>query len=411
MALDRRRWIVIAAGVLANACMGQGYAFSVFKPYLMDVLKCTSKQVTTAYSLSFLFLPAGMLLARALSRRFSPRVAVMVGGLLFALGVIGAGLAPSLIWLYLTYGLMVSVGNGVVYATVIAAAVRWFPDRRGFASGMVVAALGAGGLVIAPLGQALISRMDVRHVLMNLGAAYAAIVLVASMLIADPPKDYAPATRRTSEQATQGDNNIIWTQMLATPVFWLLFVVYVCGASPGLMLIGQAKEVAKSLAQLSDRSASLMAGVLGGAASACGRLMWGAVSDRLGRLNSLAAMSVITITAMLLLPVLGVSGHGLLFCFVLVGLCYGGNLGTFPSLCADRFGSRHIEVNYALLFVAFGLAGTVGPWCGEQARSITGSYTGGFVFSAALAGLGLLLVIGLKLNGRRRIGSHFRGRL
>lgn len=402
MTLNRRRWIVIIAGIFANACMGQGYAFSVFKPHLMDALRCTPKQITAAYSLSFLFLPIGMLLARVLSRRFSPRVAVMLGGLLFGLGVSGAGLAKTLIWLYVTYGLMVSVGNGVVYATVIAAAVRWFPDRKGLASGIVVAALGAGGLIIASLGQALISRTDVQHTLTGLGLAYAAIAMIASLFIVDPPKGYAPDRMPETQRTAQGANDMGWTGMLATPVFWLLFVVYVCGASPGLMLIGQAKEVAKSLAQLSDRSASLMAGILGGAASACGRLMWGAVSDRIGRLNSLAAMSAITMGAMLLLPSLAATGQGLLVGFVLVGLCYGGNLGTFPSLCADRFGSRNLEVNYALLFVAFGLAGTVGPWCGEQAKVVTGGYTGGFTFSAALAGVGLLLVIGLKLREARQ---------
>lgn len=393
---------MIIAGIFANACMGQGYAFSVFKLHLMDALGCTPKQVTEAYSLSFLFLPVGMLLARVLSRRFSPRVAVMLGGLLFGLGVSGAGLAKSLVWLYLTYGLMVSIGNGIVYATVIAAAVRWFPDRKGMASGMVVAALGAGGLIIAPLGQAMMGHMDVRHTLMDLGVAYAAIALIASRFIVDPPKDYAPEGMPQPEQTAQAANDMGWTQMLATPVFWLLFVVYVCGAAPGLMLIGQAMEVAKSLAHLTDRSASLMAGILGGAASACGRLMWGAVSDRIGRLNALAAMSAITMAAMLLLPSLATTGLGLLIGFVLVGLSYGGNLGTFPSLCADRFGSRNIEVNYALLFVAFGLAGKVGPWCGEQAKAVTGGYAGGFTFSAALAGVGLLLVLGLKLRGRVR---------
>lgn len=398
MTLNRKRWLVIAAGILASACMGQGYAFSVFKPYLLDALKCTSGQVTEAYSLSFLFLPVGMLLARVLSRRFGPRVAVMIGGLLFGLGVCGAGLSHSVYGLYATYGVMVSVGNGITYATVIAAAVRWFPDRKGLASGMVVAALGAGGLIIAPLGQALISRMGVRHTLIDLGAAYAVVALIASRFMVDPPKNYAPEGMPEPEQTAQGTHDVSWTQMLATPVFWLLFVVYVCGASPGLMLIGQAKEVAKSLAQLNDRSASLMAGILGGAASACGRLMWGAVSDRIGRLNSLAAMSAITIVTMLFLSVLATTGQGLVVGFVLVGLCFGGNLGTFPSLCADRFGSRNIEVNYALLFVAFGLAGKVGPWCGEQARIITGGYTGGFRLAAAIALLGLILTLSLKLR-------------
>jgi OFA family oxalate/formate antiporter-like MFS transporter len=400
LTLDRKRWLVIAAGILADVCMGAGYAFSVFKKDLIDVLHCTPQQVTLAYSLSFAFLPVGMLIGGAISRRISPRAAVVIGGAIFAGGVIAAGFVRSVALLCVTYGFMVAVGNGIVYATVIAVAVRWFPDRKGMASGAVVAALGAGTLVIARVGQSLVTDMGVQNALKLLGVAFLAAALIASRLIIDPPKGYAPSgwNPPSQENGTRGGNDVTWREMLTKPAFWVLFAVYVCGAAPGLLLISEAKEVAINLTRLGEVAAASMVGVLGGVANATGRLGWGAVSDRIGRLNALTAMLVITGLAMLAMPHIASASHGLWLGYALVGLCYGGTLGTFPSVCADRFGSRNIEVNYALLFVAFGLAGILGPWFGAELKAVTGGYTGGFIFSAALAGVGLLLSLTLRVR-------------
>ena len=155
MATSRKRWLVFTAGILANTCMGAGYAFSVFKKDLIEVLHCTTQEATLAYSLSFAFLPLGMIVGGLISRRIGPRVAVAMGGTIFGLGVLLAGFVNSVYCLYITYGLMVSLGNGIIYATVIAVAVRWFPERKGFASGAVVAVLGGGTLGGAKNGQLL----------------------------------------------------------------------------------------------------------------------------------------------------------------------------------------------------------------------------------------------------------------
>lgn len=400
LSLEKRRWLVIAAGIAANACMGAGYAFSVFKKPLIEVLNCTPQQATLAYSLSFAFLPAGMLLGGLISRRWSPRLAVVIGGMIFGLGVIAAGFARSVYVLYVTYGFMVSVGNGIVYATVIAVAVRWFPDRKGLASGTVVAALGAGTVIIARLGQSLVTSIGVQDTLKWLGMGFLTAALIASRFIADPPKDYAPPgwSAPATELGAQGGNDVGWREMLTKPVFWVLFAMYVCGAAPGLLLIGQAKEVAVDLTKLGEVAAASMVGVLGGVANATGRLAWGAVSDRIGRLNALTAMLALTGLTMLAMPQIAPTRQGLWVSFVLIGLCYGGTLGTFPSMCADRFGSRNMEVNYALLFVAFGLAGILGPWFGAHLKAATGGYTGGFIFAAALAGIGLALSLTLRLR-------------
>lgn len=379
---------------MANACMGAGYAFSVFKKGLISALHCTPQQASLAFSLSFVFLSAGMLACGLISRRWGPRAAVTVGGLTFGLGTLGAGFSHSVYWLYLTYGVMVSVGNGITYAAVIATSVRWFPERKGLASGLVVGALGAGTLIIARAGQSMLNHgMSVLDAIKILGLCYTAVGIIASRFICNPPKDYAVAAAvSNTAKEQQSGNEHVWRQMLARPYFWLMFIVYVCGAFPGLLLINEAKEVGVEVTKLDLGIAAAMVGMLG-AANAAGRMLWGAVSDRIGRLNALSTMIAMSAVVMLLMPSLLGAKVGLVCGFIVTGLCFGGCLGTFPSVCADAFGSRNIEINYAVLFTAFSAAGILGPRCGEQMLASSGGYNAGFMAAAAVAAFGVAISI------------------
>ncbi len=404
MSLTRKRWIVITAGVMASMCMGAGYAFSVFKKDLIAELQCTPKQAAMAFSLSFIFLPIGMLICGWISKRLGSRAAVTIGGLTFGLGTFLAGFSHSIWWLYLTYGVMISIGNGITYAGVIATAVRWFPDRKGLASGLVVGALGAGTLVIAKAGQSMLgSGMDVLTAIKILGLCYITIGLIASRFISEPPKDYAPPPPRLTARAAAPADDVVWTQMITRPYFWLMFVVYVCGTFPGLMLISQAKDVATEVSQVGLAVAATMVGMLG-AANAIGRIAWGAVSDRIGRLNAVTAMAVMNALVMFLMPQLLETQVGLLLGFVVTGLCFGGCLGTFPSICADAFGSRNMEINYAVLFFAFSAAGYFGPLAGAELRVSSGGFTSGFMAAACISALGLVLSIAGRFAQPKRKG-------
>lgn len=402
LTLTNRRWLIIAAGILANACCGAGYAFSVIKAPLMQVLERSDAEVSMAYSFSVILLPVGMLLGGWLSSRRGPRLAVAVGGLVFGAGLFASGFSQSLIWLYVTYGMMVSLGQGTSYGTVISVAVRWFPDRKGLASGLVVSALGVGTLVVAPLYQSIVGSDPERvlFALKTMGVAVLFMVLTASRFIVDPPKDIQQTAVSNVEAAPSGDD-LQWRQMLRQPMFWMLFTLYVLGTFSGHMILTQASGMAQKTTGLTAAAAAVVVGIMG-AANATGRFVWGWVSDRIGRLNTVAAMFAVTVVVMALLNKMA-SGHaGLIAGLVVVGLCYGGNLGTYPSICADAFGTRNMSINYAILFVAFSVAAVAGPRVGAMLLENTGGYSAGCTTAAALAGLGLLLSLAMKLRGRVR---------
>lgn len=392
---------MIAAGVLANLCSGAAYSFSVFKGPLKARLGCSEPHVALAFSLSLAFLPVGMILAGRLADRGRARPVVAFGGLVFGTGMFLAGYSTSVAWLYATFGMMMSFGNGAVYGAIVATAVKWFPERRGMASGIVVGALGLGTLLIAPLAQHMIDSpsLGVLGAFKVLGAAFVVITLAASWFITTPPADYAPS--HVGEQHTRSDVNLNWREMLVKPRFWLLYVVYVAGAFSGLMVISQAASIAQEVTGLGASTAALVVSVLG-LANASGRLFWGAISDRIGRFEALMLMFAITSLVMFAFMRLAQAPAGLAVATLVVGLCYGGYLGTFPSLCADSFGSLYLSVNYGLLFSAFSVAGLLGPWVGALLKESTGGYAEGFMVAGVIAAFGLLVALAGRMASRRQ---------
>lgn len=396
-----RARIVLAAGVLANLFQGAAYSFSVFKGPLKERLGCSEPQVALAFSLALAFLPIGMLAAGRFTDRGSPRMVIALGGVLFGCGAFLAGFSNSVAWLYATFGVMMSLGNGAVYGAVVATAVKWYPQRRGMAGGLVVSALGIGTVILAPLAQKLIDvpALGVLGAFRVLGGIFFAITVGASLFVVSPPKGWDETADCVQEPCAE--RQFDWRGMLAQGRFWLLYVIYIAGAFSGLMVISQASSIAQELTGLTAAAASLIVGVLG-LANAAGRFCWGAVSDRIGRLAALGVMFGVTAVVMLAFSTLAASVSGLIAAVLLVGLCYGGYLGTFPSICADAFGSRNLTVNYALLFSAFSLSGILGPRVGAVIRESSGGYSYSFTAAAAVAVFGLALCLAVGAADRSR---------
>lgn len=407
MKLESKRWFVLCMGILANMCMGAAYASSVFaKPILLHLgltkmgpagaLVPNMALWANAFSINLACLPIGMLLSGKIADSKSPRVVVIGGGILFGLGMFLCGFTSSITWLYLFFGVIMGIGSGAAYGAIVSTSVRWFPDMRGLASGLSVGALGFGTLIIAPVASNLMAtapagKVPVLWAFTILGIAFLIIISLGAIIIKNPPAGYKPQnwTPKASSRAASV-NDFTWKQLFGKVEFWILYLMYISGAFSGLMIISQASPIAQTMAKLTPAVAVGIVASMG-LANALGRVFWGFISDKIGRLAALLLMFIVTSLVMFLLPGMAHAYQTLLIAALAISACYGGYLGIFPSVCADYFGPKNLTVNYAMLFTAFSIAAVAGPKVGAQIFLSTGSYANAFIIAGAVSSLGGVL--------------------
>lgn len=366
----RGRWIVAAAGTGLHLCLGTLYAWSFFQKPLVDAYGWNHGEVAWAFSLAILFLSTGAALGGLLLPRVTPRALAMSGALLFAIGHLLAAAAVAfriLPLLWVGYGVCGGLGAGLGYVVPVATVARWFPDRKGFATGMVIMGFGLGALLaskaLAPALAAL-GGGNLAVVFSGFGIFFLLVALPLGARLNRPPDDREerrpwrdlPAELRLA-------NREVWSWRFA-----ILWAVFFCNILAGIMLIGfqspllqevlRAAHPAMNAAELAAAGATLIAG-----SSVCnglGRFAWGAASDRFGRANAFRAMLLAQAVIFLGLrfvksPLL----FGLLVGAVL--LCYGGGFGVMPAFVMETFGARRMAEIYGAMLTAWGAAGVAGP--------------------------------------------------
>jgi len=395
------RWVILCLGIAANLVQGIIYSGSVISKPVLLMVGVAEAEVKSHWSLVFslglVFLPLGMVIAGWLADKKGPRLPIGLGAVIYVLGLILASFASSYAVLCFTLGFMVSLGNGLAYGPIVASAVRWFPDRRGLASGLVVGALGFGPVWIAPFSSAMLTTYDfeIATVLRCIGIIALVAMGAAAFLITSPPADFQVAAKPQKSVTPSVSRDIAWRGMLVTADFWVLFFLFVLGTMPGLMLLSQASSIFQNLGQFSLGQAALLVAVLG-AANATGRVLWGAISDYLGRINTLAVMFVCSAIAMFTLPF--ATNPALLVAVILViGTTFGGSLGLFPSFCSELFGLKNVSLNYAILFCAFALSALVGP----QVYGFMPRPEYAFFTAAAFALLGAVTTTAYKIKNKK----------
>lgn len=399
MTAGRNRWGVLFSGVIANLCQGVAYTSSIFMLPLGEALK-RPKEVWSSewgiiFAMSLAFLPVGMVLGGKLADSGRTRLTIGLGAVVYGLGLILASFGYGVAWTAITLGVMTSVGSGLAYGTVVGAVVRWFPDKRGLASGIAVAAVGVGPIVLAPLASYLMAGHGVLGMFSILGVMCLVCMGAAALYIANPPAGYAPAgfAQTAGVNAQKPVEGLTWREMIRRRVFWLLYVCYFCGVFAGVLVNGLAAPIAMELAGF-DRAGATFAVMLFALASAGGRVLWGLLSDRFGRIAMIAAAFVITAVAMFVLYNYVRSPGVFMPCLFAAGLCYGGIFGTFPSLSADQFGIKHAAVNLAVLFSSFSLVAILAPQVvGVYRTAGAEHYPKAFLVAGCVAVVGAILSI------------------
>lgn len=383
------RVLILAAGMLVMLCSGAVYIWGVFQGPLVKMFSWTQASTAFTFSLTLGIFGLGTVVGGRIVDKFGPREVTAVGGVLIGGGVYLASLVNAeRIWLlWLSYGAMMGFGVGMIYTPIIACMSKWYPDKKGMITGLVVSFLGAGGLVFTPIAKGLITSYGVLDTFAIIGILFGALVVGASFFLKNPPEGYKPAgwTPPAAGSVAAVVRNYPPSAMLTTPQFYCLAVVLLIGTMSGLMVIPFGKILA-SQAGLSDTVAT-SAIMLISIGNAAGRVIWGTVSDKLGRLRTIMVILCVSGATMLFLNQL--TGIISLVGIGIVAFCYGGILGTMPATTADFFGAKNLGMNYGLLLLAFSTSAIGAPIVAGMAKDATGDFKTAFL----IGGISCLLAL------------------
>ena len=399
---QRNRWVILFAAIITNLCIGAVYAWSVFQKPLMAMYKWTPSEASLTFTLSLAMMPIAMIIAGKIQDQKGPKMVVIVGGLLYGTGIFCASFSQSLFQLYLSYGVLGGLGVGAVYACAVANSVKWFPDKKGLASGLIAAGLGLGAVVFAPISSTLILKHGVMPTFKILGVVYLVAILIAAQFLHKPPDGYQPkgwSPPVSTSGATSGINKS-WREMLSDPMFYVLWIVYTMGAISGLMIIGFAAPIGQEVIKLSTSTAALAVSILA-LSNTFGRIFWGFISDKLGRYMALIGIFIVSAAMMFLLTQISTFLPFVLV-IALVGLCFGGLLGIFPAITGDMFGLKNLGMNYGIMFSAFAVAAIIGPRLAAYFKEISGEYTQAFLIASAISACGVVMAFYTRYQATKR---------
>ncbi len=375
----KNRWAVLFCICCNTFCFGGVYAWSAFSGELADFMGWDYGKVTLAYSVMLMTIAIMGLVGGMLLQRFGARRLMIAAGIMWGIGWFLTGRASSLVMLYGCFGIMAGCASGFGYNPGVVTAVSWFPDKKGFASGMAVGICGMASLIVAPLANFLLTKFDVMTAFQIIGGCFLLISLSTSWYIDGPPEGWMPKGYKPAAKAAAGEGKN-WREVLKDPRCYLLWATLLCASVAGLMLTGHASKIGQEVAGITAAQAALLVGIMA-VANFAGRLVLGTLSDMVGRHQVVIGVMLLCALDMVFLSRVSSFG-GFVTAIVLTGVCFGGTLATFSALSSDTFGAKYNGINYSIIFTGYGIASIVGPNVATSIKAGTGSYSGAFIFAA-----------------------------
>ena len=373
----KNRWLMAASGVGIHICIGSVYAYSVMTKPVMQLLDVSADDVKVSFSIAIFFLGISAAFLGHFVERYGPRVSGMVSASCWGLGLVGAGLAirmESLWMLYLTYGVLGGIGLGTGYITPVSTLVKWFPDRRGMATGLAIMGFGFAAMLAGPVMAYLFNAgtsaapvyttASVSRTFFICGGVYFAIMMLSAQYLQPPPKGYAPAGWDPELAKARGKrrddlSQISANEALRTRRFYFMWLMLCINITCGIALISVASPMVQAMLKMSALEAGAVVGLIP-VFNGAGRIIWASASDHLGRPLTYSLFFAIQIVAFALLPSIR---HVLLFqvMLYLIMSCYGGGFAIVPAFLGDLFGTKQLGAVHGYTLTAWSVAGIVGP--------------------------------------------------
>ncbi|MFS0654100.1 OFA family MFS transporter [Bacillus sp. 179-C3.3 HS] len=394
MNTSKNRWLIATSAVGIHLSIGSVYAWSVFTNPLHQAYQWSLTEISFTFSIAILFLGLSAAFMGHFVEKFGPRASGLFAACFFGIGMTGSGFAvhmSSLPLLYLFYGVLAGIGLGVGYIAPVSTLVKWFPDRRGLATGLAIMGFGFASLICSPIIQFLIEKVDIANTFYILGIIYFIIMVVSSLYLSTPtPDDVKHFDLNTKQRKVPQDlSQLTANEAIKTRRFYYLWLMLFINITCGIAIISVASPLSQESVGFTAGAAATLVGILG-AFNGLGRIGWASFSDYIGRPNTYTIFFSIQLIAFPLLPYIK---DPLIFSIVMAVIytCYGGGFASIPAYIGDLFGTKQLGAIHGYILTAWAAAGLAGPLFSSFIRDITGNYTQSLLVFSGLFFIALII--------------------
>ncbi|MEO9247894.1 OFA family MFS transporter [Citricoccus nitrophenolicus] len=408
------RWLIPAAALAIHLCIGQVYAFSVFKIPMMGHFGTGDVAVGWIFSVAIAMLGLAAAFGGTWVERSGPRKSMVAAGTFWVVGFLVAtlGIAIGQLWLvYLGYGVIGGIGLGIGYISPVSTLMKWFPDRPGLATGLAIMGFGGGALIASPLSNSLMAffgggsepeqlQSGLMQTFLTLAVVYAVVIALGALVIRVPHPEWKPAGWDPSTAGTkpmQTTANVSADSSLKTPQFWLLWIVLFCNVTAGIGILENAAPMIQAYFDwITPAAAAGFVGLLS-IANMAGRFVWSTTSDYWGRKNNYMMYLGIGLAMYLVIALMGGANLVVFIVATMVIISfYGGGFSTVPAYLKDMFGVFQVGAIHGRLLTAWSAAGVAGPLI---VNSLLESQAAAGKTGADLYTLSLYIMVGLLAVG------------
>ena len=367
MDLMKQRKTVLIASCIVKMFIGIAYCWSIFQSSFMAESQNLFVEAVVASSLALAFTfhtgigPITMITGGAMKKKFGVGGVVKIGAVLTLLGFLCVGFARNLGMIWLGFGIIAGFGIGMINGITTTNPGLWYPEKRGMIAGLTTAFFGLGSIIFPFILRPMIASIGISRTFIVLAVLIGAVAFVCGHFISAPPEGWLPEGF-TPKKADRSIRNYTWKEMILDKRYYPAVIAFLCFASTGLFVIQSATGMSRMIGGLGENS-PLVAYTVSfiGIANSGGRLLWGSVSDKIGRYRALEIMGVIVAISGFLLSMVNGSYVSFILLAMLIAACYGGSMGVYPALTAENFGPKNNAINYGVMFIGFALGGFIGP--------------------------------------------------
>lgn len=389
-----KRWLVLAASISAQCCLGVVYAWSTFVPALEVEYGISKAQASMIFGICIACFTVSMIFAGMLQQKHGPRIIAAIGGSILGLGYIfGAASGGEFAKLLIGLGVLAGIGIGFGYVCPLATAVKWFPEKKGLVTGLSVAGFGFGAVIFSKAGEHFLSAgVPVLDIIRWTGIVIGGVVVVSSFFLFVPEESGS----KEKKGVKQEKDLIPFGTLLKNGELWILLAAMFCGTFGGLLIVGNLKPIGMSIGLAPDKAALGVA--LFAIGNSAGRVIWGGLFDKMGVRSISICLFLLAASAILTIKI---SGAPFFFSSImLAAFAFGGCFVLFAAQVASSFGTHRVGQVYPLVFLSYGLAGLLGPPTGGW---LLEKYSGPMHGNIAVAVIALLGAVMALFYSRRVI--------